>query len=110
MATFEALILANGQLPAAKGTLYTVPGGKKAYVKYVGAFNPSGGTETIRFYIKKAAGTSRQIARGVLLTNETLRAIEQGETLNLGAGDIIEGDTTTATTVDYLISGVEETP
>jgi hypothetical protein len=106
---FVGNILANGQLPNAKGTLYTVPALTTAYVKFVNAHNTGGGSETVLFYVKKSAGTSRVLARAVLATNEQSRAVDKEETITLGAGDQIEGQTTTAATVDYLITGVEET-
>jgi hypothetical protein len=110
MSTFTAKILAQGQLPNAKGTLYTVPALNKTYVKFINAFNPSAGVETIFFYVKKLSGSSRIIGTGTLDINEQHRVIEKDETLNLGAGDIIEGQTTTAAKVDYTITGVEEAP
>jgi hypothetical protein len=105
---FTGSILANGQLPNAKTTLYTVPALTRAYVKFINAFNTGAGAETVLFYLKKAAGTSRILGRAVLAQNEQSRVVDKEETLNLGPGDVIEGQTTTATTVDYLITGVEE--
>lgn len=110
MATFTAKILAQGQLPNVKGTLYTVPLTAAGYVKFINAFNPSVGVETVNFYIKASGGTSRRIGHGILNQDEQLRIIEKDETLNMATGDIIEGDSTTAATVDYTITGVEETP
>jgi hypothetical protein len=106
---FTGSILANGQLPNAKGTLYTVPALTNAFVKFINAYNSGGGTEAVKFYVKKSAGTSRVLAVGTMATKEQLRAIDKDETLNLAAGDVIEGETTTAATVDYLITGVEQT-
>jgi hypothetical protein len=107
---FSSKILAEGQLPNAKGTLYTVPALTKAYVKFVNAHNtPGGGSEAVKFYIKKSGSVSRRLAHGTLTASEQLRAVDKDETLNLDAGDIIEGETTTAATVDYLVTGVEET-
>lgn len=102
---FTGKVLAQGQLPNAKGTLYTVPALTKAYVRFFRVENPSGGTETVIVYYKKA--TSRQIGRAVLATLEAVDFIE-GDVLALDAGDLIEGQTTTATTVDYVIAGAEE--
>jgi NaMN:DMB phosphoribosyltransferase len=110
MATFTAKILAQGQLPNAKGTLYTAPVLTKAYVKFINAFNTGGGTEVVIFYVKLSTGTSKIICRASLATLEQQRVIEKDETINLGPGDTIEGQTTTAATVDYTITGVEESP
>ena len=105
---FVGNILANGQLPNAKGTLYTVPALTTAYVKFVNGYNTGAGSETVVFYVKKAAGTSRVLGRAVLAADEQTRVVDKEETITLGAGDQIEGETTTAATVDYLITGVEE--
>lgn len=106
---FEGKILATGQLPNAKGTLYTVPAATSAYIKFINAHSIVGaGSEIIQFFIKKSGGTSRLLANATLLAKEQIRVIDKDETLNLATGDIIEGNTTTAATVDYIITGVEE--
>ena len=102
---FAATVLGEGQLPSAKGTLYTVPGGTVTYVRAIRVHNPSGGTETITLYLKPGA-TSRVLTQAVLGSKETL-VID--DPITLQAGDLIEGVTTTATTVDYVITGGEET-
>jgi hypothetical protein len=105
---FVGSILANGQLPNTKTTLYTVPALTVAYIKFINAHNTGVGSETVIFYVKKSAGTSRVLGRAVLAANEQSRVIDKEETITLGAGDVIEGQTTTAATVDYLITGVQE--
>ena len=107
MSIFTGKILAQGQLPNAKGTLYTCPVGTSAYVKFINAYNTVG-TETVVFYVKQSGGSSRVLGRAILNVNEHIRIIDKDETINLAAGDIIEGQTTTAATVDYTITGVEE--
>jgi len=106
---FVGSILANGQLPAVKATLYTVPALTNTYIKFINAHNPSAGIESVIFYIKKSAGVSRILGIAELDENQQTRVIDKEETLNLSAGDQIEGETTTVTTVDYVITGVEET-
>lgn len=106
---FVAKRLASGQLPSTKTTLYTVPASTTAYVKFLSLANTSGSTtETILIFLHDGTA-SRRIARVVLAPNETSRVIEIGEAANLGATNLIEGQSTNATTVDYWISGVEET-
>ncbi len=99
-------VLAEGQLPNSKTTLYTVPVSTKAYVRFISANNIGSAEEVVQFFVKR--GTSRRIGRYSLLANETARVLEQGEVITLEAGDIIEGQTTNATSVDYLITGAEE--
>lgn len=104
---FIGQILAEGQLPNAKATLYTVPVATTAYIKFINAFNTAG-TETVIFYVKKSGSSSRILGQAVLTVDQQTRMIDKDETITLGAGDEIEGETTTAATVDYLITGVEE--
>lgn len=95
-------ILADGQLPSSKATLFTATG--RTIVRLINAHQVSGGTQTVIFYVKKAAGTSRLLSRAVLATDEFAQE-EQIETLDIG--DQIEGQSTNATSVDYLIMGVK---
>ena len=110
MATYSGKILAEGQLPNAKGTLYTCPALTVTYIKFMAVTNEVGaGTELVVIYVKKSGSTSRVVCNGTLEEKEMIRVLDDGETLELSAGDLIEGETTTATTVDYVITGVEET-
>src|SRR6185295_5152295 len=102
MATYTAKILAEGQLPSSKGTLYTCPALTKGYIKYWSVINTSG-TETVILYVKKSGSSSRRICKGTLNVDEMIRVLDDGETIELSAGDSLEGETTSATTVDYVI-------
>lgn len=102
---FTGKILAEGQLASSKGTLYTCPAVTTAYVRLFRCSNPAGGSQTVIVYYKKA--TSRQIGRVVLATGEAADFIEQ-DVLVLDAGDKIEGVSTNATTVDFVIAGSTE--
>ena len=98
-------ILANGQLPAVKGTLYTVPALTRAIIRNVTMAHVAGGIQTVVLYVKKSAGTSRKIAQTMIDTDEFSH--EEGiETLE--AGDEIEGSSTNAASVDYTVLGVEQ--
>ncbi len=99
-------ILANGQLPAAKNTLYTVPPLTRAIIRNVTLSHFANGTQTVILYIKKSGGTSRKIGQCMIGASEF--ANEDGvETLD--AADEIEGESTNAASVDYAILGVEQT-
>jgi len=100
--------LANGQLPSSLGDLYTVPSGTSAIIRSITLVNTNTTTETINIYYLQSGGTARrilpqnlQLAAGNSLTVDVI--------LTLGAGDKIQGQTTTASKVDYVISGVEST-
>ncbi len=96
--------LANGQLPNAKGTLYTCPAATSTIVKSIILVNQDSSTHTVNLYFKRT--TSRRVIPkdAILLTgyNGTL-----DDVLTLEAGDLIEGDADTASQVDYTISGTE---
>ena len=96
-------VLADGQLASSKSTLYTVPVSTVGLVKYMSFFNTNTTNETVILYLN-ASGTSRRIARFVLGQNESA-AIDCS--LSLQAGDLIEAQTTTASMVDYVITGAE---
>jgi hypothetical protein len=102
---FSGKILAQGQLSNSKTTLYTVPGGTKAYIRFFRCSNVGVNVETILVFYKKS--TSRRIGRAVLAVDEAVDFTEQ-DVLVLDAGDLLEGQTTTAASVDYVISGAEE--
>jgi hypothetical protein len=105
MPTFTPKLLANGQLPNAKGTLYTCPAATQTLVKTINlvATNIS---RTINIYIKRV--TSRRIIAKDTNLDITLElAIERN--IILEAGDLIEGDASAAAEVDYLIFGTEIT-
>ncbi len=105
---FAGKVLADGQLAITKGTLYTVPATTVAYVKFLSVFNTNAITQTVIIYVN-TGGTSRKIANvSFLAVDEYSRIIDKDEALVLEAGDLIEGETTTASAVDFTIQGVEE--
>lgn len=103
--TFTPKVLAEGQLSSSKGTLYTVPTSTGAYIKQISFYNNNAAAQTINLYLKPGS-TSRQVKRYVLAQYES--AIFDFSTV-LEAGDLIEGDSTNASAVDYVITGLEET-
>lgn len=104
--TFTAAVLADGQIPSAKGTLYTVPGATLAYVYNLRLCNTNAIAQDVDVWVN-VSGTSRQIARVSLAQWESADVLSQP--LHLAAGDLIEADTITAAAVDYVITGVLET-
>ena len=105
MATRSPKVLADGQLPSSKGTLYTAPSVTQVYVSMISIVNTGATAQTVTVYYKKS--TSR-----VLFTVDDLQQNERIEFkagLILDTGDLIEGVTTTASQVDYVITGVKET-
>jgi hypothetical protein len=93
-------LLANGQLPSSKGTLFTATGPD---VVNINVANSSGSnTETVILYVSRNAGTDRILRQVILNPNES--AFLAG--LPIESGDLIKGQTTDATTVDYDITGL----
>lgn len=107
MATTSPKILANGQVAAAKTTIYTVPALTQAIIRTVTFTQVAGGTQTVILYVKKSAGTSRVFARAVLLTNEYAHEEDIG---TLDAAGELEAETTNAASVDFTVMGVEAVP
>ena len=99
-------ILADGQLPSSKGTLYTVPADTSVYLSKVTIFNTNIATQIVKLYIN-SSGTSRQLFHIAEL--EQYENIVYDGGVILETGDLLEGETTTASVVDYLIMGVIET-
>lgn len=95
-------ILAEGQLANTKGTLFTATG--QTIIRLIAVSHVAGGTQSVVLYVKKGASTSRVIARATLLTDEFG---EEDQIITLDTGDLIEGETTDAASVDYLIMGVK---
>lgn len=102
--TFIPNRLADGQLPSSVGALYTVPGVTKSYVKFFNLHNRGPGTQIIIVYVN-----TRIWRRIELLVNESYNMLEEDRSLELSPGDAVRGETTNANTVDYVITGVEET-
>lgn len=100
-------VLAQGQLANAKATLYTVPAVTSAYVKFFSVLNVAATAQNVEIFVN-TAGTSRQIAYVTLAPNHSARIIDKDEALTLETGDLIEGLSTSATSVDYVITGAEE--
>ncbi len=99
--------LADGQLPNAKTTLYTVPALTSAIVLDIRLVNVTAGAITVNLYKKASGGTSRRILDKDLsiAANGSVRV--KGP-ITLEAAGEIEGDASAATSVDYVINGVEK--
>ncbi len=100
--------LADGQLANSKGTIYTTPASTRAIVKNIILVNTNTTTESVNLYFKASGGTSRRIIpKDTQLA--TSNKLIMDDVITLEAADLIEGDTTTASKVDFVINGVEET-
>ena len=103
-------ILANGQVPVAKTTIFEVGDGNirpvdGARIEKITLFNTNPAQQTAIIFIKERNGTSRQLRQFQLLENEGGEYLEPGEFLPLKNGDVIEAQTTTASAVDFVVFG-----
>lgn len=93
----------DGQLAAAKGTIYTA--GNPGVVLGIVLVNTSAADVTFNLYIKRGA-TSRRITE----VDQALPAYgryEDSGRYTLDSSDLVEGDASAATTVDYVLSVIE---
>lgn len=102
---YAGKVLAQGQLANSKTTIYTVAASTVAFIKQLRVFSTGSG-QTVSIYLNPG-GTSRKYAQFVLTTGESADVFEMP--IQLEAGDLIEADSTSATTVDYVLTGVEQT-
>ena len=98
--------LGDGQLATSKGTLYTAPASTQTIVMTINLTNTSTSTVGVNLYFKASGGTSRNIFQVDEMPAKGTAIMDDVQTL--GAADIIEGDASVGTTIDYTISGVEE--
>ena len=104
--TITVKSLADGQLGTSKATLYACPGGAKAIV-CVTYVNTDSSNRAVNMYMKRSGSSSRRVIPEAL----TLEA--NGGTCirwlrGLSAGDVIEGDASATSAVDYFIQGIED--
>ena len=109
MTNFIYKSLADGQLPAAKGTLYTCPANTTAAIKQITYVSTEAATaRTVNLYLKRSGSTSRRlIPRNMNLDAGNAMYWGDADVMELSAGDIIEGDASAATSIDYTITGAE---
>lgn len=106
--TDTAKSLADGQVASSKATIYTVPAATSTFISGFSFSNTNAATQTLIVYRKRSGSTSREWFRVSLLINESSHA-KEGDRCTLATGDLIEATTTTATAVDYVITGIERT-
>lgn len=99
--------LGDGQLAAGIGDLYEAPTATQALVKSITQVNTHSSALTVNLYFKASGQTARRIIPKdySLAASAKMEAIE--DSITLEAGDKIQGSGGTASKVDYVISGVE---
>ncbi len=98
---YNVKTLADGQLPNTLGTLYTVPASTEATIKSIFILNEGAGSNTATLYIKRSGGSSRKIWSRAMATGDYTVISD----FTLATGDIIEGEATNVSEVNYVITG-----
>jgi len=104
---FTPKAIADGQLPDTLGVLFIATAAVGTYVKELSLFNNNVVNQVIELFVNRQ-GVERSWRRMEIEINEQADALTDGETMLLEQGDTISGRTTTASAVDFIISGVEE--
>lgn len=107
MATAAIKSLADGQLAAAKGTIYTSPAATQTIVQSIILVNSHSSALVVNIYCKAPGGASRRISPKdySLAVGALMEVLDKPVTLE--AADILEGSGGTASLVDYVISGIQ---
>lgn len=105
--TVDIKDLGTGQLANSKGTLYPVPSDTEALVNSITLVNTDSSARTVNLYVQKDGSNSRRIIPKDLSIAAGASFIYDS-VITLEAADLIEGDASAATVVDYVINGVEE--
>lgn len=96
--------LGDGQLASSKGTLYTVPASTSIILKSITLVNTDTSLRTVNLYVKPAAASRRIIPVDFELPAGQAQTFETE--VYLEAADLIEGDASVASKVDYVMSGI----
>ena len=104
---FSGASLSDGQVATSWGTIYG-PGAAKAIVKQVDFYNTHATTQTLELAITRSGSTRRPLYRATLAQNESMTMLDDGDVIVLSASDVLEAQTTTASAVDYTVSGATE--
>ena len=104
---FTGASLADGQVATTWGNIYA-PSGVKAIIKSVTFFNTNAASQTLEVRVTRSGSTARNFPRATLAQNESADLLDSGETFVLSDGDTLEAQTTTATAVDFTITGATE--
>ncbi len=99
--------LGDGQVATSSTVVYTVPESvSSTTLTYLALFNTNAADQTIAIYIQRHGSTSRQVGRFVLKQNQRGHEFIDAEPF-LSPGDKVLLSTTTASAVDYMLSGTE---
>ena len=98
--SFTGGTLTDGSVAITTQNIYTAP--SVALCKWITFYNKNATQQTLNVYIFRVGSVERQIYRFVLDQYDTVTI---NETITLSTGDRLRASTTTASAVDYVISG-----
>jgi len=110
--THELLSSHGAQVSDSAAAVYTVPSSTVGYVKSILLHNTNTSAENVKLYFVENGGSvadSRLILNVSLEANETLEWMLEYPLPMETAGDTIQAVTDTASKVNIVISGMEET-
>jgi hypothetical protein len=100
--------LADGQLPSARGDLYTAPAGTIAYIKSITLHNTDLSAHTCTITKEPTGGGTERVIIDVELSAGDTFYFDESTILD--ATDVLRGDDGgTGSVIDYTVSGAEET-
>jgi hypothetical protein len=110
ISTYTPGSLASGQVASSVGAIYTATSPIiAAFIQRVTFFNNSATPQTIILYIHQAGNTRRAVRQWVLAQYESAAWPDEGVACDLSTGDTLDAITTTASQVDYTVTGVTGT-
>lgn len=98
--------LAQGQLPAARAALYTVPAARRATVTLVTLVNTDTVARTLNLYVNTGSVVRRLTPKNLSLDIGFLAVYD--DEFVLDAGWSLDGDASAATVIDFTVSGIEQ--
>lgn len=104
--TYATAQLANGQLASSIGDIYTSTS-CTTIIKSITLVNTNTTAEAVNLYVLKSGGTARRIIPKSTALGPGY-SLEFDNVLTLGSGDKLQGDTSTASKVDYVINGATQ--
>jgi len=103
-------ILSSGQLAITQSTLFVADGGEifdsaSFTIEKITFFNTNAVAQTAILFLQKRFDSAMETRQFVLQQNEGGEYLEPGETLSLENGDELLAQTTTASAVNFAITG-----
>ncbi|MEE9366810.1 MAG: hypothetical protein V3W44_09000 [Dehalococcoidales bacterium] len=104
---FVGSSLAAGQVATSWATIYTSTGAKTV-MKSADFLNIHALTQIVEVRVVFSGGSGREVGRAKLEVDEKYALLSEGEVLVMSSGDTIEAQTTTASAVDFTLTGATE--